>query len=327
MRIGLTYDLRDDYEGLGLSAEQIAEFDNAETIDSLEGAIKQLGHEVIRIGNVKNLIKLLAEGQRWDLVFNIAEGLHGMAREAQVPALLDIYQIPYTFSNPATMITTLDKSIAKIIVAKAGINTANFFVVKEIGDLKKINLKFPLFAKPIAEGTGKGIDVTSHIKNLGELEETCRNLLNKFNQPVLVENFLPGREFTVGLIGNGAEVEVIGVLEVILKETAEKYGHSYHNKENCEELVEYRLVNDAEAQKAAKLAKNAFLVLDCKDASRIDIRSDDQGEPHFLEANALAGLHPTHSDLPILATKSGINYLQLITKIFNAACKRHSLKS
>ncbi len=325
MLIGFTYDLRDDYKGLGLTDEQISEFDSAQTINTLEKTICDLGHEVVRIGNVKNLIKLLAAGQRWDLVFNITEGLHGLSREAQVPVLLDIYQIPYTFSSPATMIISLDKAIAKTIVKDVGVLTPEFAVMSKISDLENINLKFPLFAKPLAEGTGKGISSSSYINNKQELEKICKNLLKKFQQPVLVETFLSGREFTVGLIGNDVDLKVIGVLEVILKENAENYCHSYTNKENCEELVEYKLVHDDEALQAAETAKKAWKALNCKDAGRVDLRSNQNGIPYFLEANPLSGLHPTHSDLIILASQAGMSYTQLISDIINCTRKRYSL--
>lgn len=325
MKIGLTYDLRDDYKDLGLSEEQISEFDTIETIEALELAISNLGHETFRIGNVKNLVQLLAKGQKWDLVFNIAEGLNGLAREAQVPVLLDIYQIPYTFSSPATMITTLDKSIAKILVRDAQVATADFAIINKISDIKKINLKFPLFAKPLAEGTGKGISADSYIKNKEELQIVCENLLNFFNQPVLVETFLSGREFTVGIVGNDPNYEVIGVLEVILKKDAENYCHSYDNKKNCAELVEYKLVNDEEALRAGQVAKNAWKALGGQDGGRLDLRSDDKGNPHFMEANPLAGINPTSSDLCILASQAGISYNELISKIIAAARKRHSI--
>lgn len=325
MLIGITYDLRDDYKDCGLSAEEISEFDSIETINALANTIRDLGYEVEKIGNAKALVQLLAKGKKWDLVFNIAEGLKGLAREAQIPALLDLYEIPYVFSSPDVMVNTLDKSVAKLIVKEAGIKTPQFVVVHKIADLKNINLEFPLFAKPLAEGTGKGISPSSYISNKKELEKSCKELLTKFKQPVLVETYLSGREFTVGLIGNEENLKVIGVLEVILKEGAEQWSHSYHNKENCEELVEYKLVDDEEAREAAKAAKLAWQALNCKDAGRIDLRSNNKSQPYFLEANPLSGLNPGHSDLPILAEKSGISYQKLIKQIIDSAKERYGL--
>lgn len=325
MKIGFVYDLRDDYRGLGLPEETIAEFDSTETIAAIERTLQHLGFEVDRIGHIKRLVERLSHGERWDFVFNIAEGLYGSGREAAVPALLDAYHIPYAFSGPVTMAMTLDKSLAKRIVRDAGIPTAPFALVALETDIKAIDLPYPLFVKPLAEGTGKGISSASHIENATVLTARCRELLQRFHQPVLVETYLPGREFTVGITGSGMEAQVIGVLEVILKDTAEPYAHSYDNKEQCETHVAYVLATDAEAERAASVALQAWRVLDCKDGGRIDVRSDVEGQPHFLEANPLSGLHPTHSDLPILATQAGIAYDGLMETMLRSAFRRYGL--
>src|SRR5262249_40436410 len=152
----------------------------------------------------------------------------------------------------------------------------------------------------------------SRAESPAALRRTCRNLMSRFRQPVLVETYLPGREFTVGMIGTGRGAEAIGVLEVVLTGRAEAEGYGYQNKEECESRVEYRLVADAEAQAAASIALAAWRALGCRDAGRVDLRSDSAGQPQFLEVNPLAGLHPTHSDLPILADQAGISYDKLI---------------
>lgn len=157
MHVGLTYDLRAEYLAAGYTEEETAEFDRAETIDAIEQALAELGHRPDRIGHARQLVARLAGGDRWDLVVNIAEGLHGVAREAQVPAILDVYQIPYTFSDPLVMSLSLDKALSKIVVRDAGIPTPDFAVVRAPGDLARVELPFPLFAKPLAEGTGKGV--------------------------------------------------------------------------------------------------------------------------------------------------------------------------
>jgi D-alanine-D-alanine ligase len=156
MKIGLTYDLRDEYLAAGYDEEATAEFDRADTIDSIENAIRSLGHETDRIGHVRQLVTRLAAGDRWDLVFNICEGMHGIAREAQVPALLEAYEIPCTFADPVVMAVCLHKGLTKTLVEKAGLPTARFAVVEQISDVDNVDLPYPLFAKPIAEGTGKG---------------------------------------------------------------------------------------------------------------------------------------------------------------------------
>src|SRR5688572_27418085 len=157
MLIGLTYDLRQDYLDDGYTAEQTAEFDSHITIDAIESALRGLGHQTDRIGRVTSLVERLARGDRWDLVFNIAEGLHGIGREAQVPALLDAYSIPYTFSDPLVCALSLHKALAKRVVRDLGLPTADFTVIEAPADSARVTLPFPLFAKPIAEGTSKGV--------------------------------------------------------------------------------------------------------------------------------------------------------------------------
>lgn len=322
MRIGLTYDLRDVYLAEGYSEEETAEFDRADTIDALEAAIRALGHETDRIGRLQDLVRRLAAGDRWDFVFNIAEGLHGSGREAQVPALLDAYGIPYTFSDPLGLCVTLDKSVAKRMVRDAGLPTPAFAVVNALEEAAHVDLPYPLFAKPVREGTGKGITPASKITSKEQLKEVCAGLLETFRQPVLLETFLPGREFTVGILGTGKTTRAIGVMEVVLRENADADVYSYANKEWCEDRVIYRLVDDEEAREAARVAVESWRVLGCRDAGRIDCRSDASGQPHFLEANPLAGLHPHHSDLPILCTLVGISYEELIGTILAEALGR-----
>lgn len=326
MQIAFTYDLRDDYLNLGFSAEETAEFDSVETIDAIEKALTKMGHKVIRIGNIWNLTKALAKGESWHLVFNVCEGLQGLAREAQVPALLDAYNQPYVFSSPEALIVAHDKSLAKLKLAQAGLATASWQVFKNEVELTDLSLAFPVFLKPVAEGTGKGISAKSLIEKLDDFAPVLTELLERYNQPVLVEKYLSGREFTVGVIGNGAAAKAIGVMEIISKPGAEAGGHTYHNKENCEALMEYKLADDTTAIAAAKLAEDAWKILECRDAGRIDIRCDENGVPHFLEVNPLAGLHPTHSDLPILASQNGMDFQSLMENIIDSATKRIKLQ-
>ncbi len=325
MKIGLTYDLREAYLAEGYDELETAEFDRADTIDSLENAIWSLGHQTDRIGHVRQLVSRLAAGDRWDLVFNICEGLRGIAREAQVPALLEAYDIPCTFGDPVTMTVCLHKGLTKTLVEKCGMPTPQFAVVETMADLTKINLPFPLFAKPIAEGTGKGVSPASCISSAAELSQVCEMLLANFRQPVLVETYLSGREFTVGILGTGDDARVLGTLEIVLLSDAEPGAYSYINKERCEELVRYDLVrsdNDPEVAEAERIALLSWRELNGRDAGRIDLRSDGSGRPNFIEANPLAGLHPEHSDLPMIATKVGMSYQELIRQIVESAAKR-----
>jgi D-alanine-D-alanine ligase len=322
MLVGITYDLRDDYLAAGFGEEETAEFDRGETIQAIQQALNELGYDTDRIGNIKNLTTRLVNGDRWDMVFNIAEGLTGFGREAQVPALLDAYDIPYTFSDPLVLCLTLHKAMAKRIVHQLGVPTPDFFVVEEIDDLRMVDLPFPLFAKPVAEGTGKGITASSKIMTRDDLISMCTRSLLTYRQPVLIETFLPGREFTVGILGTGKSAQAIGVMEVILQESADPDVYSYRNKEQCEELVEYHLADDSMAEKAREVALAAWRGIGCRDAGRVDIRVDANGVPNFMEVNPLAGLHPQHSDLCIIADMAGISYITLIESIMRSAISR-----
>jgi len=322
MTIGLTYDLRQDYLDAGYGEEQTAEFDRPDTIEGIENALQDLGHQTQRIGNVRNLVQRLAAGERWDMVFNICEGMFGMGREAQVPALLDAYEIPYTFSGPLILALALDKGLTKRVVRSFGVPTPDFAVVAAPEDITAVDLPFPLFVKPLAEGTGKGIDARSRVDSPQQLAVMCGELLEKFSQPVLVETYLPGREFTVGIVGSGAAAEAIGVMEVKLKPEAEANAYSYVNKENWQEFVQYALAAEAEARACREVALSAWRGLDCLDGGRVDVKMDGHGVVNFIEVNPLAGLNPTHSDLPIMCRLQGIPFRTLIERIMASACGR-----
>ncbi len=322
MKVGLTYDLRDDYLAEGYTDEQVAEFDSPRTIEAIEQTLGALGYETERIGHAKRLAARLVLGERWDLVFNIAEGLSGYGREALVPAMLDAYGIHYTFSDPLVLTLTLHKGMAKRVARDCGVPTPDFAVVEDEAGIEAVNLPYPLFAKPVAEGTGKGITSASKITDASGLRAECSKLLARHCQPVIVETFLPGREFTVGIVGTGRDARAFTPMEVVLNERAEAEVYSYHNKENCEELVEYRLSTDPEAMRAAEVALAAWRALGCRDAGRVDLRSDASGVPNFIEVNPLAGLHPEHSDLPILCTLQGVSYMELLDGIMRSATAR-----
>jgi D-alanine-D-alanine ligase len=325
MKIGLTYDLRSEYLAAGYGEEETAEFDRDDTIDALEATLGDLGHRIERIGHARSLIRHLATGRRWDLVFNIAEGLHGIGREAQVPAILDVYAIPYTFSDPLVMALTLHKGMTKRVLRDAGVSTSDFVVVAEPEDLHRVAFDPPYFIKPVAEGTGKGVTPDSIVHRRKDLGAACRNLMAAFRQPVLVEPFLPGREFTIGIVGTGADARVLGTMEVLLLDSADAEVYSYTNKEYFEERVVYRRVDaavDPVARQAEAIVLDAWRVLGCRDAGRADVRCDAGGAPQFMEVNPLAGLHPEHSDLPILCTRLGITYPELIQWIVASAVKR-----
>lgn len=321
MHVGITYDLKDEYLKLGYSSEEVAEFDREETIAALEVSIQRAGHTTTRIGRAASLMQRLARGESWDLVFNIAEGAQGTARESQVPAILDVVGIPYTFSDPLVLAVCLDKRLAKHVVSERGIPTPKFAVVEQLNRLDDIDLGFPLFAKPIAEGTSRGVTAQSRIDSHAQLVTVCERLLQQYRQPVLVERYLPGREFTVGILGTGQHARALGALEVHL------HGHdndiySYDNKQLFEGRVSYTIADDALATAAVDVALHAYRALGCRDGGRVDVRCDDAGVPSFVEANPLAGLNPDISDLAILARLRGIPYDTIVSEILQSASVR-----
>lgn len=322
MKIGLTYDLKDDYEGLGLDAETLAELDTIDTIEGIESSLRKLGHQTERVGNLHSLLTALQDGRRWDLVFNIAEGFHGIGREAQVPALLDAFEIPYTFSDPLVLALTLHKGMTKRVIRDLGIATPDFAVIEQPRDIALVNLPYPLFVKPVAEGSGKGVSKNSRADSPAGLRAVCEELLVRFKQPVLVETYLSGREFTVGIVGSADNAEVTGVMEVLVTTESESGNYSYFNKTNYEGIVDYRLLHGELERTCAAVALQAWRGLGCRDGGRIDIRCDESETPHFLEVNPLAGLNPIHSDLPILSRMNGIDYDALIGRIIDSASRR-----
>ena len=323
MLIGVTYDLKDDYLARGFSEASVAEFDSRETVDAVCGALAALGHDCVRVGHVRALAERLVAGERWDLVFNIAEGVAGFGRESQVPALLEAYSVPYTFSDPLACALTLHKAMAKHVARGCGVPTPEFALVETEADAAAVRLPLPLFVKPVAEGTSKGITSASLVRSREGLRAACAELLREHAQPVLVERFLPGREFTVGLLGSGAAAHAIATLEVRLKDGADEGVYSYRNKAHWRDLVEYELLEAGALRRdVEEVALATWRCLGCRDAGRVDVRLDEHGAPQMLEVNPLAGLTPGHSDLPIMAELAGMDYRSLIAAILASAADR-----
>jgi len=324
MKIGLTFDLRSWYLGRGFSMEDTAEFDKESTISAIKEVLYSMGFETEEIGNIFQLVEALSSGKKWDLVFNIAEGLYGDGRESVVPALLDQYRIPYVFSGPVVLGIALNKYLARLVVSSSGVPVSPGMLITSTKDVERCNLEYPLFCKPVSEGTGKGITEKSILKNLSELEEITGYLLERFHQPVLVEEYLPGREFTIGILGSGNDAEVIGGMEIICRD---KLPYSVEYKENYKLMCKYiPLDNSTLAEESKEVALNAWKAIGGLDGGRVDVKADRKGKICFMEVNPLAGLHPIDSDLPILARFSGIEYDVLIKRIIESALKRYNLK-
>jgi len=303
--------------------EDTAEFDKQETVDALDTALKKMGFKTEAVGNCFQLIEALAAGKRWDLVFNIAEGLYGDGRESVVPAILDQYKIPYVFSGPVTLGISLNKYLTRLIVSAAGVPVSPGMLISVKEDIAACSLEYPLFIKPVSEGTGKGITEKNVLNSPAELREMAEFILGRYNQPALVEEFLPGREFTVGVIGAGNDAIAIGGMEI---ECMNDFPYSVEYKENYQEFCRYIPMAEEFAGECMRVALNAWNALGAVDAGRVDVKTDRNGKICFMEVNPLAGLHPVHSDLPILSKMINIDFQTLMEMIMNSALKRHGLK-
>lgn len=332
LRIALAYDLKTDYLAAGFSPEAVMEFDDEATVQALDSALAAIGHRPERVGRGVELASRLAAGDRWDLVFNLAEGVSGRSREAQVPALCELFEQPYTFSDPLTAALTLDKPLAKRVVRDLGLPTAPFAVVSRCEEADAVDLPLPLFVKPIAEGSSKGVSQLSKVTRREELRGRCAELIAAFAQPVLVETYLPGREITVGIVGNfcnggsGEAARALGTMEVNFVTGSDREFYTALNKGEFEQRVSYALLDgEPVAARARQIALAAYEALGCRDAGRVDLRCAEDGEPNFLEINPLPGLHPTRSDLPIMCALGGVAYQRLVEQIVAAAARRWGL--
>jgi D-alanine-D-alanine ligase len=328
LRVALAYDLKCDYLAAGYSPAAVLEFDDEATVAGIAGSLAGLGHHVERVGRGLELARRLAAGERWDLVWNLAEGVAGRSREAQVPALCELYEQPYTFSDPLTAALTLDKPTSKRLVRDHGLPTAPFAVVRNRAEAAAVRLPAPLFVKPAAEGSSKGVTARSLVADRADLADRCAELIAEHAQPVLVESYLPGRELTIGILGNGAAAAVVGTMEVGFGRGSDRDFYTALNKDEYEARVSYRLLDgEPLAVRGREIALAVYAALECRDAARVDLRCDAAGEPCFLEVNPLPGMHPVRSDLPIMCRLGGIDFQTLVGRIVDAAARRTGLWS
>lgn len=336
MHIGIAFDLKADFLAESAAAREGApddlfeEYDSDATVSAIERVLVARGHHVTRLGGGRRFLESLLR-ERVDLVFNLAEGRGSRSREAHVPAACELLGVPCTHSDPLTMAVTLDKAMAKRVVASAGVPTPGFVVVERAADLARIELPYPLFAKPLFEGSSMGIRRRSRIADRGELEERVGALLADYREPVLVEEFCAGDEFTVGLRGSGESARVIGAMEVEpLLVPRDQFVYSLEVKRNVNwaEEISYNVPPKrprAQVERVEKVALDAYRALGCRDISRIDVRCDAAGNPKFIECNPLPGIAPGWSDLAILWDRLGGTYDTMIGAILDEACARLKL--
>lgn len=344
-RVGLVYNLKHNMAAApGAPPDALAEYDSEETIGGLAGALQSGGHEVVRIEADRAFYDNVRRAQV-DICFNIAEGLGGDAREAHVPAILEMLGIPYTGSKVLAQAISLDKAMTKRIWRDAGLPTAPFQVMVHGDEPLDARLRFPLFAKPLREGSGMGIAGSSVLPDEAALRERVRWLIGAYRQPALVEEYLPGREFTVGLIGNtlapgerrpgprydARGFHVLPILEIDLAPIAEAGGiYDSHVKSDLPLAANYQCPAPLPPEMTAAiqgLAVDAFEAIGALDVSRVDVRLGRDGRPALIEINTLPGVNPTYSDIVLAARAEKLPYQELILEVLNLAAARSGLLS
>lgn len=308
----------------------LAELDTIETIEGIAGALQNGGHRVVLLEADRTLPEKLVR-QPVDLAFNIAEGLRGPNRESQVPAVLEMLGIPYTGSDPLSLGLCLNKPLCKILLEHHGLPTPRFTTVSVGSTSGSVDLRFPLFVKPAMEGSSKGISPRSIVTTIEELETQVALVHRDYRQPALVEEFIDGREFTVGILGNpGKGLTLFPITEINfgLCPPEHKNIYSYQFKKEWDG-DEYYLcpapVTLEEEELLYRVALKAFEVLGCRDLCRVDIRMSSDGIPYVLELNPLPGLTPGFSDYPRMAAVAGYSFEQLINSILETAAERAGL--
>jgi len=310
-----------------------AEWDDSETIDSLASAIEKAGHEVIRIEADEGAYEKFLN-ERPEIVFNIAEGFGGASRESHIPAMLEMLDIPYTASDPITIGICHDKSRCKEILSYYNIPTPKFFITNDI--VEKTNLNFPLFVKPLHEGSSKGIYNSSLVNSVEELNREIARIKNDYVQPSIVEEFLDGKEFTVAVIGNGNSAQVLPIVEINLNQLPEDFPKIYSyevkwyfdTRENkldiftCPANISNELKNNID-----DVCLRAYKALRIRDWARIDVRCDKNNNPHIIEVNPLPGILPNPDDnscFPKAAREAGMDYDTLVQTVLNHAINRYN---
>lgn len=318
-----------------IQVDTYAEWDTWNTINAVKEAIECF-HDVTLVEADHLAYQKLLE-LKPDIVFNIAEGYNGVSREAQIPAILDMLQIPYTGSDPLTLAICLDKARTKEILSYHKVPNAKFLIADSLNQTSNLDLKFPLIVKPISEGSSKGIFSSSFVKDAKELTSEVERILNEYNQPALIEEFLPGKEFTVAVIGNGNEAQVLPIVEINYKDFPDDFIpiYSYEakwildTKENPLDVFSCPAkIDSALEEKIKETVLRAYNVLRCKDWSRIDVRLDADNMPNIIEVNPLPGILPNpeeNSCFPKAARATGLNYNDMINTVLLAAAKRHKI--
>lgn len=338
MKVGLTYtekremaDFLHQQGVVSITDDMLEEYDRQETIEAIVGSLHQLGHDVIDLGWGYHLIDYILNESRvtpLDFVFNIAEGVGGRSRESQVPALLDMFGVPYVGSDPLALAASLDKGVTRTLATAAGVLVPKGFVAyltpeDAVKQRYMLDMDYPLIVKPLHEGSSRGVRRVSVVEDDTHLQDMLVRIRDEYRQPALVEEFVDGPEVTVGVAGDPPKV--IGIMEIAPKpeQTWKVYGLEV--KRDYKRVVDYfappRFNGDA-IEDTSNAALRVFQALGCRDVARIDFRLTVAGRPHLLDVNPLPGLDPVNSDLVIMAKQLGLTHADLVGKIVAGAVNR-----
>jgi D-alanine-D-alanine ligase len=324
LRVGLAFNMKRVKPVAGGAEDTEAEYDAPKTIEAIKEAIASYGHEVVELEATPELPQIVAASQV-DVVFNIAEGIKGRNRESQIPALLELLDIPYTGSDPAALSLALDKGLAKRIVAQAGVATPAFLVMTTGKERLPKGFRFPAMVKPVAEGSSKGVMPSSVVEDEAQLREVAREMAGRYRQGALVEHFLTGREFTVGLLGERRPKALPPMEIVFLDRENPRPIYTFDHKLDWSKEIRYdapATVDPPLLKELERAARTAFQALGCRDVARVDLRLDADGKVNFIECNPLPGLTPGWSDLCLIGKSAGMDYRTLIGEILAPAIRR-----
>jgi len=331
LKIGITYNLKKNISSEIPDAE--AELDDIDTIRAIEKALGTADFDVTLYEATEDLWLLLKQN-RPDMVFNIAEGMTGRGREAHVPAILNFLGIPFTGSDETTLCIAMDKALTKRIVASHGVKTPKYQVVKNsdsasaAGFIPDPGLSWPVIIKPNSEGSSKGISDLSIVKDSAALRRVLAEKLGAYREDMLLEEYINGREFTVGILGNAPNLRVFSPMEILFNENSNGI-YSREVKKDFRKYVSYKCPPDISAglrKEMESTAETIFNSLECRDFARIDFRLSPEKQLYFIEINPLPGLAPGYSDFPMLAEFNGMDYTALIRNIADSALARHGLR-
>lgn len=327
LRVAIVYNLK--REGEHKTQDAQAEYDHIDTVYAIRDAIESSQIQVFLIEEDRDMMWNL-EHNHIDFVFNIAEGVGGRSREGQVPAILDFMNIPYTGSDCTSLCMALDKNLTKKLLSGYGIASPKTVVIGE-KLLPWRRFKYPLIVKPNAEGSSKGISDLSIVASKQELDLLSAKYRENYDSDILVEEYIDGREFTIGICGNGEQAQVFEPMEIVFKKpTQDQFCvYSYPVKQDYTQFVSYSCpakLSKKITMKMKEMALKIYQVLECKDFSRVDFRMDKNGTIYFIEINPLPGLAPNYSDYPMIAEKCGIGYKELVRTVFLSAVHRYHLQ-